>query len=169
MRILQWIIALLVLCNVGLILTIWLKPHNDGLQRHETPRDYVIRNLKFSADQVAKYDVLIKDHQRSMHELRDEANEYRTTLFANLKNEQQSAAITDSLTTLIANVQKQIEVITYNHFAQVRTICTDAQKPEFDNIIGDVIKKMNGRPPHPPGDGHGPPPPGGPPPPPDGT
>ncbi|MCD6011816.1 MAG: hypothetical protein K0Q79_1678 [Flavipsychrobacter sp.] len=165
MRILQWIIALLVLCNMGLILTIWLKPTHDDPPPHETPRDYVIRTLKFSAGQVAKYDVLIKDHQHAMHELRDKASKYRTTLFANLKNEQQSSPVTDSLTTLITNVQKQIEMVTYNHFAQVRTICTDAQKTEFDTIIGDVIKKMNGRPPHPPHDGQGPPPHHGPPPP----
>ena len=59
--------------------------------------------------------------------------------------------------------------ITYNHFAEVRALFTETQKTEFDNIISDVIKKMNGRPPHPPHEGHGPPPPpNGPPPPPDG-
>ncbi len=169
MRILQWTIGLLVLCNIGLILTIWLKPGKDIAQYRETPRDYVIRNLNFSDGQIQKYEVLIKAHRTAMRSLNDEANEYRTSLFANLKNGQKADNNTDSLTTLIINTQKEIELVTYNHFAEVRALCTDAQKTEFDNIIGDVIKKMNGRPPHPPHEGHGPPPPhDGPPPPPGG-
>jgi hypothetical protein len=97
--------------------------------------------------------------------------EYRRQLFANLGNEK-NGINTDSLAQLIANNQKQIELVTYSHFAQVRAICTDTQKAEFDKIIGDVIKKMNGPgnggppppregqgPPPPPGDGQGPPPP----------
>jgi protein CpxP len=169
MRILQWTVGLLVLCNIALIATIWIRSGKDGTQHRESPRDYVIRNLNFSDEQIQKYDVLIKAHRVAMRRLNDEANEYRTALFANLKNGQKADNSTDSLTSLITNTQKEIEVVTYNHFAEVRALCTEAQKTEFDNIISDVIKKMNGRPPHPPHEGHGPPPPhNGPPPPPDG-
>lgn len=170
MKILQWSVVLLAICNIVLLLTIWLKPSQADQSRPETPRDFVIRSLSFTDEQTAKYDVMVREHQQSMRELRDKANEYRTALFAHLKNEQQFPRTIDSLTELVTGVQKQIETVTYNHFAQVRAICTDAQKPGFDNIIGDVIRKMNGRPHHPPHDGQGPPPPpnGAPPPPPDG-
>lgn len=159
MKILQWTVVLLAICNIALLLTIWLKPSHADQSRPETPRDFVIRNLAFSDEQVAKYDVMVREHQQAMRELRDKANEYRTALFSNLRNVQQANRTTDSLTDLVTGVQKQIETVTYNHFAQVRAICTDTQKPKFDDIIGDVIRKMNGRPHHPPHDGHGPPPP----------
>jgi hypothetical protein len=94
-----------------------------------------------------------------MDRLRKESTGYRRQLFDNIKNKNTNNA--DSLTQLIANNQKQIELVTYKHFSQVRDICTDAQKTEFDKIIGDVTRMMNG--PHPgppPGDRQGPPPPG---------
>jgi protein CpxP len=169
-RLWQWAVLLLVLCNAGLILTIWLKPHHDGPPGGETPRDYVIRNLKFSEDQVKKYDVLIEQHQQDMRQLRKNASEYRQQLFAGIKN----GSSPDSLAQLIGNDQKQIEIVTFGHFAQVRALCTDVQKTTFDNIIGDVTKRMNGGPGGhhpPPGDGpphhgeDGPPPPGEQPPP----
>jgi periplasmic protein CpxP/Spy len=164
----KWAVILLLLCNLGLILTMWLKPAMHNGPHGETPRDYAIRNLKFNDEQAKKYDVLIKAHQEAMHRLRHEAMEYRQQLFTNLGNAQ-SGLNTDSLAQLIANNQKQIEVTTYDHFAQVRLICTDAQKTEFDKIIGDVIKKMNGPGGPPPHDGQGPPPDdrNGPPPPPE--
>jgi len=163
MRIWQWAVLLLVLCNIGLIITIWLRPLHGGPPPHGGPRDFVIQQLKFTEDQVKKYDVLIQEHQKAMQKLRHDANELRTELFANLKNENQNNTVSDSLARLIANSQKEIELVTYNHFAQVRALCTDAQMKDFDNIINDVIKKMNGGPGGPPpphGDGQGPPPDG---------
>ncbi len=159
LRIWQIAVLLLVLCNIGIIVTIWLKPHPDGPPPHgESPRDYVIRNLKFTDAQAKSYDVLIKDHQQAMRQLRHQGGEYRQALFAHLKDEYQNNSFTDSLTLLIATNQKEIEIVTYNHFVHVKALCDDAQKKEFDNIIGDVMKKMGGDPP--PGDRHGPPPPG---------
>lgn len=159
-RIWQVTAILLVLCNIGLILTLWLKPavQNDDRPRHGGPRNFVIRSLKFSDAQVAQYDELIHDHQHAMRTLREEAMGYRQQLFEQLKDGS-GAANRDSLEKLIGNTQKQIERVTYDHFAQVRKICNDDQKREFDNIIADVIKRMNGgmRPPPPPEDGQGPP------------
>ena len=176
----KWSVLLLVFCNIGLILTIWLKPNLGGNPRPETPRDYVIRNLTFTDDQVKKYDALIQVHRQAMDQLRKEGKEYRQLFFSNLGNESKGIN-TDSVAQLIANNQKQIEMATYMHFRQVRALCNDAQKTEFDKIITDVMKKMNGgmrggppprpgdgqRPPpdrgeedHQPGDGQGPPPPG---------
>jgi len=163
MRILQWTILLLVLCNIGLIITIWCRPHPGGPPPGESTRDYIVRSLKFSGEQTQKYDALVKEHQQGMKKLRHDAVEYRSLFFAGLKNAQ-PANVTDSISRLIGNTQQEIEKLTFNHFAQVRVLCTDAQKQEFDNIIADVLKRMGGhhRPP-PPGDGP-PPGPGGPPP-----
>jgi protein CpxP len=161
----RWTVLLLVLCNIGLMLTIWLKPvAGNNHPRPETPRDYIVRMLKFSEEQTRQYDVFVREHQHAMRQLRHEAMEYREQLFDNMKNDGKAGANADSLIQLIAGNQKQIETVTYKHFVQVRALCTDAQKTEFDNIIGDVMKKMSGGPhggPPPPDDG--PPPPDGPP------
>jgi hypothetical protein len=161
MKILQWSVALLLLCNIGLIITIWFRPPM-ARAKHETPRDFVIRNLKFSDSQVRQYDVLIRDHQQAMRSLRQQAREYRQQLFKGLESDNPQVVNTDSLAALIGKAQAQIETVTYEHFAEVRKICTDAQKPEFDKIISDVIKKMNGGPhggpPGREGERHGPPP-----------
>ena len=170
LRLWQISTLLLLVCNISLMLSIWCRPGRgaDG-PRHEAPREFVIRNLAFSDAQIKQYDVLIPAHQQAMRRLRQEAMNYREALFANLNNPNRDTLLADSLTNLIATTQKQIEIITYNHFRQVRAICTDKQKPEFDRIIDDVIKKMNGRGGPPPPDGHRPPPDGpeAPPPPPD--
>jgi len=177
MKIWQWAVLLLVLCNMALLLTIWLKPHAGGPPRGESPRDFVVRSLKFSDAQTRQYDVLVKEHQEAMRKLRREAAEYRQALFTNLGKDNGGGINADSIANLIAHNQEQVEMVTYRHFGQVRDLCTEEQKKEFDNIIGDVLKRMNGGP-HggpppprdgqdhpdgpPPGDRPGPPPPDGP-------
>ncbi len=141
----KWAVVLLVICNIGLLLTVWLKPQMPfGKPAGEGPRNFVISSLKFSDEQVKKYDVLINGHKQAMDSLRDESMRYRQQLFQNLKNEATGAAIADSLAKCIADNQQRIEMVTYNHFAQVRALCTSEQKAGFDKIIREVTRRMNG-------------------------
>lgn len=155
----KWAVGLLVLCNIALMATIWLKPSQQQMQRPETPRDFVIRSVKLNDAQVQQYDVLIMAHRSAMDSLRREAMKCRQALFNNLKADGSTKLNPDSVANVISALQREIELVTYHHFEQVRMICTDAQKVDFDRVIGDVIRKMNGRPGPPPHDGQGPPPP----------
>jgi protein CpxP len=165
----KWATGLLVLCNIALVATIWLKPMRGEGPKHGGPRDFVIANLKFDAAQVKAYDVLIAAHQDAMKRLRRDAMDVRVQLFGNLDTAGGAGVNADSLGQVLASIQKEIELATYRHFVAVRAICTPAQQVTFDHIIEDVMRKMNGGP-RPQGDRPGPPPDGpegerGPPPP----
>jgi protein CpxP len=155
-KIWQWLVGLLVLCNIVLIVMMWLKPHREGPPHGgQRARERIINELKFSEEQVNKYEPLIQEHQQAMGKLRHEGNQYRESLYTNLKTGMAGVKTADSFEELIAGNQKRIEMVTYDHFAKVRELCTESQKLTFDKIIGDVVIKMYG-----PG-GHRPPPPGG--------
>ena len=152
-RIWQWAVLLLVLCNIGLMLTLWLKPQPGGPPKGGGPKERVISSLKFTVDQVKKYEALIDEHQRQMRKLREQGSELRRMLFSGLNNSASPSKLADSLVTEIGNNQREIETATFNHFSQVRALCTDQQKQEFDKIIVAITRNMNGGP-----DGHRPPP-----------
>ena len=157
-RIWQWAVLLLVLCNVGLIITLWLKPQRVGPpQGGGGPRDQLIVSLKFTDEQIKKYDVLIDDHQHAMRKLREQGAELREHLFSGFGKGPVMDGVADSISAAIGNNQKSIELVTYHHFQQVRDLCTDQQKQEFDKIISGILKNMNGNPggrrPPPPRDG----------------
>jgi Spy/CpxP family protein refolding chaperone len=143
-RVWQWAVVLLILCNAGLIVMLWMKPHPDGPSQGRAPRDLVVKELHMTNEQISKYDVLIKEHQQAMHRLKDAARDYRHQLFENLKGDPARNMATDSLASKIAANQKEIEMVTYRHFEAVRALCTDQQKQDFDRIIQEVTKMMNG-------------------------
>ncbi len=154
-------VIVLVLCNIGLLATIWFRPHPPQDMRHgEQTRNYVISTLKFSDEQGKQYDALIVLHKEAMKNQKRACASCRTLFFSGIANPRQNPAVADSLASAVADCQKKIELVTYNHFSDVRKICTDAQKAEFDKIILDVVRKMIGNPGAPPP--HGPGEPGGP-------
>ena len=154
----QLFTGIMVLCNIGLLVTLWLKPclppHD---KQFETPRDIFKKELGFSGGQLENYDKLVKTHREAMDGFRKAGKEQREMFFGMVgKN-----ANPDSVANTIALNQKQIELATFKHFEQVRELCSDEQKKKFDNILIDVLNKMKpqGRPgPPPPGRQDGPPP-----------
>ena len=165
-------IVLLVLCNLSLIVILWLKPGPPPRPNNESPRNFLVRNLQFGESQIRQYDSLIAIHQSDMKRLRDESKNLKEQLFSKIGvNDNQS--LIDSLTQQIGKNQAATESASFRHFNKVRAICTEGQKKDFDKVIGDLIKRMgqNDRPGGPRNDGEHPPPHGpmrldGPPPPP---
>ena len=164
-RIWQLLTGLLVLCNIGLLATLWLKqgfgvgtgigmrPPNAPPTNGVGPINFVIEKIGFSNEQVTKYDLLITEHKTAMNKYKKEGKELREQLYSLLKTENKNEQLIDSIATQIANNQKQIELYTYHHFAAVRNLCNPTQKTEFDNVLLDVLKNMNR--PAPPGGGGG--------------
>lgn len=148
--------------NISMMVTFsyrpeWNKKGNDT----ERPDAFIIRKLGFTEAQQNAYIKLRNRHHDSMITLNARGRNLRAMFFDGLKKPDVKQQ-TDSIASLIAANQKQIEEVTYYHFMQVRALCTDQQKVLFDNIIDEVLRRMS-RPPRPDrAGGHGgdgPPPP----------
>ena len=55
-----------------------------------------------------------------------------------LLNKRYSNQETDSLTKEIGHTQQEIERIHFNHFKDIKSICTPEQMPNFDLLIGEL-------------------------------
>jgi Spy/CpxP family protein refolding chaperone len=165
MTILKWCVGILVILNIVLLVNSWRKPgvmhpppnpprHADG----GGPAKMIIEELKFTTDQIKQFEKLKEEHQQAIRELHDKGREIRHSYFELLKQDEVDQSSADELSVEIANNQKEIEKVTFEHFKAVRKICTAEQKKHFDEIIGDVLRHMagNGRGPMPPTHPHGP-------------
>jgi Spy/CpxP family protein refolding chaperone len=167
-------VALLAVCNVALIATIWLKPAQP-LHDMRLPGRHINFNkrLQLTDDQREKFVELSDLNQKKIDSLKKEATQARAAFFAGMKTEQVNLPLQDSLGTVVANYHKAIELQTFTHFNRLRGMLTANQKTVFDSIIIDVLRQLpeqprmhrDGHRPPPPGMGDGPdgPPPMGPP------
>jgi protein CpxP len=144
----KWAVVLLAVLNVCLLASIWLKQNGqapDEMRRPpngEKAADFLLEQLKFSEQQKTGFEKLKEEHRHKMDSLREISKEVHRLFFDNLKNEKQDTAKVNDLARAIANNQTQIELVTFNHFKEVRKLCDDKQKATFDEIIQEVLRRM---------------------------
>ena len=160
-RIWQLLTILLIVCNLGLLVTLWLKPGHPPIPpKHESPKEFLSRELQLTPVQQTVYDSLVNGHHSSMQQLQEQGKHLRDQLFQTLVDTAKFGAFgKDSLIGLIATNQSQIERTTYDHLLQVRSICSNEQKKKFDEILTEMLRRLSHPGPGGPPDGNNPPPP----------
>lgn len=166
-----WIILLLVIANVASISIFWfgrIKDPERPMMPGGGPRDYVVKELGFNTEQQKKYTEMVKSHHENAQKFQDSIRQAKDALFSLLKDPAVTEKTKQNAAAAISRQSENLDLLTFQHFQDVRNICTEDQKKKFDSIIHQVLAMMgrpkppgnemmrNGPPSH-PGDGDGPP------------
>lgn len=142
-------VIVLAIMNIALLAFLWLgHKHNQRILaggRAEGGLIVLTQKLGLTEGQKEQLEVFRREHFRKMEPLRRQSHETRSKLHA-LWSSGGTAEKIDSLTTKIGELQAQIEKTTFNHFSDIRSICSPDQKRIFDQIIQDVLKQGERRP-----------------------
>lgn len=155
---LKWSVVVLAVLNIALMVNMWMKPGHHGPPPHHRgggPKDMIIHELGFNQTQITKFEELIDQHRSGMRELEKKGRDIRESYFKLMSGDTLDRKTKEELEIAIAETQKNIDMITFDHFRQVRVLCSQEQKKKFDRMIGEIMMQMRGP--------HGPPPPQGPP------
>lgn len=159
----KWMVGLLAVLNIVLLITIWRQPQQKQNlppmgEGPEGPARMIIEQLKLSPPQIEQFEKLKQEHRAGINKLRQSGKGMRDRFFNLLKNSNPDEKSANALADSISYNQKEIELVTFNHFKEVRKICNEEQQKRFDEIINDVLHSM-ARPGRGPGKPEGPPPP----------
>lgn len=102
-------------------------------------------SVGFNEQQVAQYEEMSNKHKELMKPMFEELRQTKDSLYGQL----QLPAVSDSLVNYyldkIGERQRNIDQKIFNHFLALREICTAGQRPKFDNVIKQTVKKMIGK------------------------
>jgi protein CpxP len=166
------LVGILLLINVATMSFIWytkiITEQQINPPRPDNNRSFLADELGFTGEQSQKFEVLKQEHRRGVEIILSETKELKDKLFDCIKTGNDSKA--KELSGKIAEKQSALEILTYEHFKEVRKVCNDEQKVKFDKILVELIRGLETK--SPPPNGAPPPedrrPPGDRPPPPDG-
>jgi periplasmic protein CpxP/Spy len=102
----------------------------------EGPKKMIIEKLHFDEAQVAAYETLISEHKKSVKELKDSISDTKKNLYQSLKTE--SFAGKDSLVNVLSALQKRMELVHYEHFAQIKKLCKPEQIEAFNALTNEL-------------------------------
>ncbi len=134
-------IRLLTLSVIGLVvlnlvLAVFLIMGRPGHRQFEGPRHRIIEKLRFTEPQVEAYDALIEQHRNKVRELDHMLVEAKTDLY--LQTIDEDPVIVNDQLARISNLTEKLEEVHYQHFIDLKKICTEEQIPAFEQLAREL-------------------------------
>lgn len=101
--------------------------------------DYLIEKLEFTPEQIAKFEVLRQGHQQTAMPLNKEIMEQKKQFFALINEPKVDSLKVDSLSKVITEMHRKVDIVTFYHFKKIREICTAEQQIKFQNLIEEGL------------------------------
>lgn len=147
-----WIIILvLVIVNIASLTAVWIEEKGDEVpflreRVMMNRRDHFLkRELNFTPAQQAQFDSLLENHRDEIQEKMEEIRTLREELMGLMRN-QAFTADAENIVRQIGEKQSELELMNYQHFKEVMTICNEEQKQIFLQTIRRVVGPHYGRP-----------------------
>ncbi len=161
-KVLIFIIAILLIANIAILIFFLGAKHPPQKNDHNAgnrPKfsEFLKNDIKFSQAQLKEYDSIKKVHWKTARPIFNAMNAAKDSLYFHLRDSIVSDQFLLEATDSIAQRQKQMDLQMFVHFRNMRNLCTPEQKPLFDSLVQDLIRKMtnsyrrDGRPPKPEG------------------
>ena len=145
-KLLTVLVVILVVINViTLSFFISKKPHDrPGVRK--MPREIVIDKLNFDAEQIAKYELLIKENSQAISKLDNQMNAFKNNLYKEL-SQSNSSEQNNALFLEIATTQATIEKLHFNHFLAIKKLCKPEQMDDYNNLTTELSRIFSRQPP----------------------
>lgn len=143
----RWIIivVVLLLVNTAVLAMLWFKKPTQDHLPGGAAKDFLIHELNLTTDQQNKFDELREDHQQQTRQIMAGMKDLKDALVDKISSTQNETASIDSLTKVIAEKERQRDIVTVNHFRTFRTILNADQQKRFDRILRQVMGMMGGQ------------------------
>lgn len=127
-----WIlITVLIVLNAGTLFFIISVRHPEPGNRFDRT---VIDKLQLNNDQIKQFDIMKREHHQNIIRL-DEQMRSTYEKYFYLLNDTADSSQKDSLELILSNKQKEKIQITYQHFDNLKSICTKEQREKFNELV----------------------------------
>jgi len=154
-RFLKIIIIVLLLVNIATLSFMWVSHNRHGGGHMPPPPhgrggpnafEFLVHELKLDEGQVKQFEEMRNKHHLNVQDIQEKSRDMHHRFFNLLAKNDSTSAV--PLADSMAQYQKQIELLTFNHFLQVRAICKPEQQKKFDTVINEALRMMAPKQPH---------------------
>ena len=130
----------LALLNVAILGFLFFPRMHRPFPPPNSTGDFLMRELKMDKAQREVFEKQKHNHHATADSLEHEMQKIRLQLYGN------STTLDTSNISRIADIQGQIERVTFLHFKEVRAVLNSEQQTKFDAIIQEAVQKLQAQP-----------------------
>jgi protein CpxP len=135
--------VIIALVATNAILVFFLMQRGKPRMNPEAPKKMIIERLKFDDNQIDAYQKLIDTHRKDIKARDMQILAIKNELYLLLLHNDIDNTAVDSLSIKIAEKQKEIELIHFNHFRAIKSICVGVQVEHFNALANDLVHIFN--------------------------
>ncbi len=124
------IISLLVI-NTILVGFVIIKPKRPLGKENKNPKEVIIKKLQFNEAQITLYTSLVKQHHKAIKEKDTQIRSSKKNLYTLLSNHTIVTTQKDSIFTSLGVLQKDIEMLHFQHCQDIKKICHPSHEESF--------------------------------------
>lgn len=141
------IVGLLIVLNTATLTFFWFERKNNLPQlppqnNRGGARAYLTKELALDSLQQLQYTKLIEQHQQQTSEIRLQIRDAKDAFFSLLTVIAPSTETINQAAKHAVELEQQLDILTFNHFKNMRAICNATQQKKFDTIIKNAVKMM---------------------------
>jgi len=145
----KWIIVILILLNLATISFLWINrlkgPGNRELIIPDKPpkeklAEFLTAELELTESQATKITSLREDHFKSVDKILQKIHANKKNLMDNLFEGTETTEMASLLTKKIGELQSELELLTFNHFLEMKQILGPNQKDNLKELIGGFFR-----------------------------
>ena len=133
---LKYVVAFALLVNAATLIFFWYNRPERRNNPPARPEKVLVETLNLDEKQQAIFKILKEQHHASHDSLLRLIADKRQMLY------RQKGGVNDSILTQIGLLHQDIERITYNHFNDVRKICTPDQQTQLDSLLLKTVQQI---------------------------
>ena len=133
---LKYVVVMALLANAATLIFFWYNRPERRDNPNGRPGKALEEALNFDKTQQAIFQTLKEQHHASHDSLLEMIAAKRQILY------RQKDGVNDSILNQIGLLNKDIERITYNHFNDVRKICTPVQQTQLDSLLVKTVQQI---------------------------
>jgi len=133
----------LLLVNL-VLLALFSFPSKPGVSQQGV-KELISEVLAFTEEQKELFGEMAKNHRDLINELDKEEKTLIRQYFDNLNIDNKSQINNDSILEEISQVQQKKVSLTYAHFEELKSICTEEQLSDFDKIMDAMMQVLLGQ------------------------
>lgn len=144
-KLLTILVIILLIINIITLSFFFIKAprnHHPRDFRPKGPSEVIIDRLHFDKNQIAQFNNLIEAHQLKIISFDEKINNVKIELYFQL-SKPENKYLTDSLLTILAATQKQIEEAHLQHFKEVKNLCRPNQIEDYNKLTNDLGDLFN--------------------------
>lgn len=100
------------------------------------------KEVGFTPDQMKVFEPKKKVFSEKMHERFEKLKKTKENFYYQMYDASIPDSVIEAKADVIGDDQKEIDLMVIHHFKDIRTLCTDEQRPKYDSLLPLIIHRM---------------------------